>query len=86
MATIRPGQRITYDSFKKLMFAHYGIVVDEEMVGRSCLWSGTSRLTTLGGSSDGWLIEMLEAAGMLIRLSDSCSLVLNPFGSVETQV
>jgi hypothetical protein len=84
MATIRPGQRITYDSFRKLMFAHYGIVVDEEMVGRSCLWSGTSRLTTLGGSSDGWLIEMLEAAGMLIRLSDSCSLVMNPFGTTET--
>jgi hypothetical protein len=80
MSTVRPGQRITYDSFKKLIFAHYGLAVDDASIVRSCLWSGTSRLSTVGGQSDGWLIEMLNASGMLIRLSDSCSLVTNPFG------
>jgi hypothetical protein len=83
MATIRPGQRITYDSFKNLMFAHYGLAVDDTSIVRSCPWSGTSRLTTVGSESDVWLIEMLDASGMLIRLSDSCSLVTNPFGEVE---
>ena len=82
LATVRPGNRVTYDSFKKLIFAHYGIAVDDEAIGRSCLWSGTSR-TTLGGNADGWLTEMLDASGMLIRLSDSCSLVRNPFDGGE---
>ncbi len=80
LSIIRPGQRVTYDVFKRLLFGHYGIAVDDETIGRSCLWSGTSRLTTLGGAADGWLIDMLDASGMLIRLSDSCSLVNNPFG------
>lgn len=83
LATIRPGERVTYDSFKNLLFAHYGIAVDDEALGRSCVWSGTSRLTTLGGNADAWLIEMLDASGMLIRLSDACSLVRNPFDAEE---
>ena len=37
----------------------------------------------LGGNSDEWLIEMLNRAGVLIRLSDSCSLVQNPFDGEE---
>ncbi len=87
LATIPPGKRVTYDSFKTLLFAHYGLAVDDETIGRSCLWSGTARLTTLGGDADAWLTEMLDASGMLIRLSDSCSLVRNPFegGAGERQ-
>ncbi len=83
LATIRPGERVTYDSFKHLLFAHYGIAVDDEALGRSCVWSGTSRLTTLGGNADAWLMEMLDASGMLVRLSDACALVRNPFDAEE---
>jgi hypothetical protein len=83
LATIRPGERVTYENFKDLLFAHYGIAVDDEAIGRSCVWSGTSRLTTLGGNADAWLIEMLDASGMLLRLSDACSLVRNPFDGGE---
>jgi hypothetical protein len=83
LATIRPGERVTYDSFKKLIFAHYGLAVDDNQIGFSCEWSGTARLTTLGGSADALLIEMLDASGVLIRLSDSCSLVTNPFDGGE---
>ena len=79
LAIIRPGERVTYESFKKLLFVHYGIAVDDDRIALSCEWSGTSRLTTLGGSADIWLVEMLDASGVLIRLSDSCSLVTNPF-------
>jgi len=85
LSTIRPGERVTYDSFKRLLFAHYGLAIDDESIGRSCFWSGTSRLTTLGGHVDDWLVDMLDAAGMLIRLSDSCSLVVNSFGTGETR-
>lgn len=79
LSTIRPGERVTYDSFKRLLFAHHGLAIDDRSIGQACLWSGTSRLTTLGGHADDWLIEMLDASGMLIRLSDACSLVVNPF-------
>lgn len=80
LSTIRPGERVTYDSFKKLLFVHHGLAVDDHAIGQSCLWSGTSRLTTLGGNADEWLLQMLDASGVLIRLSDACSLVKNPFG------
>jgi len=80
LSTIRPGERVTYDSFKQLLFAHHGLAVDDQAVGQSCLWSGTSHLTTLGGKTDEWLLQMLDASGVLVRLSDACSLVTNPFG------
>lgn len=86
LSTIRPGERVTYDSFKRLLFAHHGLATDDESIGESCLWSGTSRLTTLGGLADDWLVEMLDASGMLIRLSDSCSLVVNPFDDGDPRV
>ncbi|RLA94753.1 MAG: hypothetical protein DRG83_19380 [Deltaproteobacteria bacterium] len=79
MSVIRPGERVSYETFKDLVFAHYGIALDDEKIARACEWCGTSRLTTLGGNSDRWVMEMLDAAGVLVRLSDSCSLVVNPF-------
>ncbi len=81
MSVIRPGERVTYEVFKDLLFIHYGIAADDDRVGGACEWSGTQRLTTLGGDCDAWLADMLDAAGVLVRLSDSCSLVTNPFGA-----
>ena len=83
MSLIPPGERFTYETFKKLLFAHYGIAIDDERIGQACEWCGTSKLTTLGGTSDVWLIEMLKAAGVLVQLSDSSSLVANPFDGGE---
>lgn len=80
LGTIRPGARVTYESFKSLLMAHYGVAVDARAIARSCTWTGSAELSTLGGLTDSWLIEMLDASGMLIRLSDSFSLVVNPFG------
>jgi len=84
MTVVRPGERVRYDTFKDLIFAHYGIAVDDRRIGNTCEWCGNGRLTTLGGESDGWVVEMLEAAGLLVRLSDACSLVVNPFCDEET--
>ena len=83
LSIIRPGQRVTYDSFKELLLKHYGIAVDGDQIAVSTEWSGTTRLNALPKSTDAWLVEMLEASGFLIRLSDSCSLVTNPFSSSE---
>jgi hypothetical protein len=83
MTVIRPGQKVTYQTFKQLIFTHYGIAIDDDRIGRACEWCGTGRLTTLGGDADTWVINMLEAAGVLVRLSDSHSLITNPFDSGE---
>lgn len=61
--TLVPEQRATLVSFKARIEAHHGFIFDPD--GRS------------GG--DAWLERLLEAAGMLVRLSDACSLVHNPF-------
>jgi hypothetical protein len=83
LALIRPGERVTYDTFKDLLFAHYGIAVDDRQISSACEWTGTARLTSLGRKADGWLLDMLNASGVLINLSDSCSLVANSFAQTE---
>lgn len=83
LATIRPGGRVTYDTFKRQLFAHYGLAIDSEAVARSSSWTGTPQLSALPDRTDAWFLEMLDASGMLIRLSDSFSLVMNPFGPEE---
>lgn len=86
LALLRPGERMTYDSFKELLLSHYGIAVDDAGLALACEWSGRTPLTSLGGRSDAWLIGMLTAAGALIPLSDSCALVSNSFGGEEAIV
>ena len=66
MSLIPPGKRFTYETFKKLLFAHYGIAIDDEKIVQACEWCGTGKLTTLGGTSDMWLVEMLKASGVLV--------------------
>jgi len=80
MTVVRPGKRVTYDTFKAQLYARHGIAVDDGGLGDACEWCGTSRLDTFGGDADAWVVRTLDASGMLIRLSDSCSLVRNPFG------
>jgi len=83
LSTIRPGQRVAYETFKELIFAHFGLAVDDDKLGQSCRWAGTGRLATLSGDADAWLTEMLNAAGVMIHLSDACSLVMNPFAGED---
>ncbi len=61
--TLVPEERATLASFKARVKAHHGFVFDPD--GKN--------------AGDEWLERLLEAAGMLVRLSDACSLVLNPF-------
>jgi hypothetical protein len=84
ISLIRPGGRMSYEKFKEFLFKHYGLAVDDDKISQACEWCGTGRLTTLGGIADEWLIEMLDASGVLVKLSDSCSLVMNPFDGEES--
>ncbi len=78
-----PGRRMTLDTFKAQIKAHHGFVFDLKGLADSRNWSG--RIEELAGeeSGDAWLERMLEASGMLVRLSDACSLVRNPFAPEE---
>ncbi len=78
LTVMRPGQRITYETFKRLAMVHYGMMFDDRGISLASEWSGGPTILTLGGNADAWLLEMLDAAGVLIRLSDSCTLVVNP--------
>jgi hypothetical protein len=79
LTIIRPGERMTYDTFKKQIFQRHGMAFDDEHLRGACRWCGTRPLTTLGDNIDKWLTDMLSSAGMLVQLSDSCSMVENPF-------
>lgn len=78
-----PVRRMTLDTFKAQMRAHHGFVLDLKGLCDSRNWAG--RVGELAGeeTGDAWLERMLEASGMLVRLSDACSLVRNPFAAEE---
>lgn len=83
LTVMRPGQRITYETFKRLAMVHYGMMFDDKGISLASEWSGGPTILTLGGNADAWLLEMLDAAGVLIRLSDSCTLVVNQSDGTE---
>lgn len=83
MSVIRPGKKIRYNTFKELLFLHYGIAIDKEKIGKACEWCGNKKLMVLGEEIEEWFTDMLASSGILTHLSDSHSIVENPFeGSV----
>lgn len=78
VTTIVPQQgRITYETFKQLIRARWGMVFDEDGFGECCEWLGVEKVY-LSSDTDAWLLEMLAESGLLMHLSDSCALVLHP--------
>lgn len=78
VTTIVPQQgRITYETFKQMLRARWGMVFDEAGFGECCEWLGVEKVY-LASDTDAWLLEMLAESGLLIHLSDSCALVLHP--------
>ncbi len=77
VTTIVPQQgRITYETFKQLIRARWGMVFDEAGFGECCQWLGVEKVY-LSSDTDAWLLEMLAESGLLMHLSDSCALVLH---------
>ena len=83
MTVIRPGERIRYNTFKDLLFLHYGIAIDKDKICKACEWVGNKKLSVLDEDIDKWFIEMLTSSGVLRKLSDSYSIVENPFKGRE---
>ena len=78
------GGRLTFDTFKDLLECRYGLVFDADGFDRVSNWLSGKGIY-LPGNTDDWLQEMLEAAGFLIHLSDSCALVHNPADHLENE-
>jgi len=79
LSLIRPGERRTFDVFKRLLYDHYGIAVEGIELKNATRWTELPQLEIVSYDSGAWLRTMLEASGFLIHLSDACSLVSNPF-------
>ncbi|MDD5678851.1 MAG: hypothetical protein PHW60_12815 [Kiritimatiellae bacterium] len=78
VTTVPIGGRLTYDRFKELVEARHGLVFDGDGFTRASSWVDGSDQPVVGSGIDTWLQDMLDAAGLLIHLSDSCALVVNP--------
>ncbi len=81
VVTLIPGARMTLESFKRQIEIHHGFVFDLDRLAQSRNWCNRTAELQGGGSSNEFLEHMLEASGVLVRLSDSCSLVKNPYVS-----
>ncbi|NMA47278.1 MAG: hypothetical protein GX945_12030 [Lentisphaerae bacterium] len=78
VVTIVPHNgRLTYDTFKKQLKSRHGLVLDAVGLNKANLESKKQGLH-LPADIDKWLLTMLEGAGFLVQLSDSCALVHNP--------
>lgn len=75
--TVPNKGRITFDTFKNIVRTRWGIVFDDNGFGACSKWVEGSQVY-LASNTDAWLIEMLDAGGLLMHLSDSCALVLHP--------
>ena len=80
-----PTQRMTLERFKKNIANHFGFVFEESALVDSPDWQGRKEQLDFNATDSLFLERMLEAAGMLITLSDSCSLVKNPFSKGDTK-
>jgi hypothetical protein len=81
VVTIVPiGGRLTYDRFKEIVEARYGLVFDLDGFARASKWVDGIHWIFGDHNIDVWLQEMLDASGLLIHLSDACALVENPAG------
>jgi len=76
--TLVPGERITLDRFLELAEKRFGFAISGHSLREAQCWIERSDLIEIPSDTIKWLVDMLEAAGYLVQLSDSCSLVCNP--------
>lgn len=77
IVALSADRRMTYDDFKQAAMAHFGIAFDEKNLGEAAAWSTEIGIESFGGATDDWLVNMLDEAGALRKLSDACALVEN---------
>ena len=74
-----PTHRMRLDRFRENIAQHFGFVFDECDLIHSPDWTLRAEQLDLNAERTTFLEKMLKASGVLVTLSDSCSLVKNPF-------
>jgi len=85
ISSVPLGGRYTFDSFKQILENRHGLVVDADGLDRAGIWMNGTGIY-LPADTDQWLQQMLEVAGFLVQLSDSCALVSNPAKDIDNEV
>lgn len=79
LLSLVPGRRMTLDTLKHQIELHHGLVFEEGGLRAAREMEKQKELLDSSEYADNYLEQMLDASGVLVRLSDSCSLVRNPF-------
>lgn len=74
-----PKKRMTLDTLKHQIELHHGWVFEESGLREARNWQEQHTLLDSSEHADAHLEQMLDASGVLVKLSDSCSLVKNPY-------
>lgn len=85
VVAMMPQERMTLDTFKKQIELHHGFVFSLKELQVSRNWKERGNEFSGADSSDSYLEQMLEASGVLVHLSDSCSLVKNPYVALQEE-
>jgi len=72
-------KRMTFDTLKRQIELHHGLVFEESALREARNWVDRNNLLDSSDHADAHLEQMLDASGVLVKLSDSCSLVKNPY-------
>lgn len=83
LCLIPSGERRTYEQFRADLYRHFGMAIEGPELNHAVLSGSKMKFGSMAGNQRSWLMEMLEASGFLIHLSDACSLVQNPFKSIK---
>jgi hypothetical protein len=79
-ALVPPGEKIRLTRFTKRVYMHYGIAISNEDLTEAYKWSYTGLASKTAWNDYTWFSDELKSAGYLIPLSDSISIVENPYG------
>ncbi len=83
LALIKPGERLTRQSFETCLFKHYGIALQGNLLERAIKWTFGGQPLHAPAIDLGWFEAKLRSLGFLVPLSDAVSLVYNPFETTE---
>ena len=85
ISLIKPTEKITYEMFLERMYKHYNIVIGPIQYEKSLKNLNQSELSIKNSlyENEIYFQEFLKSTGFLKELSDSTSLVYNPYNSIE---
>jgi hypothetical protein len=78
-ALIPPGEKMRLNKFVHRVYQHYGIALHKEDLIKAYEWSYPGLIPKESWSDELWFADELKSAGYLIPLSDSISIVTNPY-------